>query len=222
MEERLPFFRTLPLFRDMTDGEILRALACFQAREAHTEQAQLTWEYGKGALCGIITQGRVSVQQEDLRGNRFILHDFGPGDILSGSSLAATGVQPYFLALDAGTAVILLQYEDVMNPCCEQGGGCRAHLLILRNIAQALAQREILLLHKVDCLSKRTTREKILAFLHIQAKQHGTRGFLVPYTRQELADLLSVDRSAMCTELTRMQQDGLIRYERKWFELPEE
>ncbi|MDR2686992.1 MAG: helix-turn-helix domain-containing protein [Oscillospiraceae bacterium] len=82
-----------------------------------------------------------------------------------------------------------------------------------------MVRRERLLLHKIDYLSKRTTRDKILSFLAIQAARHGARRFNVPYTRQELADLLAVDRSAMCTELTRMQNDGLIRFERKRFEL---
>jgi len=216
MEERLPLLRALPLFRDMADGEILRALECFHAREIHFDQARIVWDFCQRPLVGVILEGGVTVQQEDLRGNRSVLGGFGPGDYLDGETLSRAGSPPFFLSVQAGMSILLLEREAVMNAC---GEGCRAHLLFLQGIARAMAQRELLLLRKIDCLSKRSTREKVLAYLNIQAALYGARRFNVPYTRQELADLLAVDRSAMCTELTRMQNDGLIRFERKRFEL---
>jgi len=216
MEERLPLLRTLPLFRDMTDEEILRALECFHAKEKVFDQAHIVWELGERRTWGVILEGGVTVQQEDMRGNRSIVSDFGPGDTLDGDTLSMVGAMPFFLSVYAGTAILLLDGEAALAPC---GRACRAHLILLRNAVQFIAQRERLLLYKIDYLSRRTTREKILSYLSIQAARHGARRFNVPYTRQELADLLAVDRSAMCTELTRMQNDGLIRFERKRFEL---
>jgi len=216
MEERLPLLRALPLFRGMTDEEILRALECFHARELRFDRPRIVWEAGGQGHWGVILEGGVTVQQEDTRGNRCLLGEIGPGEFLDGDALAGAGAPPFFFAVHAGTSVLLLEREAVMNPA---GEGGRAHLLFLRNAVQAMARREHLLLHKIDYLSKRTTREKILAFLRIQAARHGARRFNLPYSRQELADLLSVDRSAMCTELSRMQNDGLIRVERKRFEL---
>jgi len=216
MEDRLPLLRTLPLFRDMTDEEILRALECFHAKEKYFDQPRIVWEFGEQRCWGVILEGGVTVQQEDMRGNRSIVSDFGPGDYLDGAFLSMAGVMPFFLSVCAGTLILFLDGEAALAPC---GRACRAHLLLLRNAVQFTARRELLLMHKIDYLSKRTTREKILSYLSIQAARHGTRRFNVPYTRQELADLLAVDRSAMCTELTRMQNDGLIRFERKRFEL---
>jgi CRP-like cAMP-binding protein len=219
MEERLPLLRALPLFRDMTDGEILRTLECFHARELRFDRAQIVWEACGRAHWGVILEGGVTVQQEDQRGNRCLLGEFGPGEFLDGDALAGAGVSPFFVSAHAGTSVLLLEREAPASPLGEGCESHRAHLLFLRNAVQAMVRRERLLLHKIDYLSKRTTRDKILSFLAIQAARHGARRFNVPYTRQELADLLAVDRSAMCTELTRMQNDGLIRFERKRFEL---
>jgi len=220
MEERLPLLHTLPLFRDMTGQEIQRTLECFHAREIRFDQPQIVWEVSEQAYWAVILEGEVTVQQEDMRGNRCLLGEFGPGEFLDGAAFARDGLSPFFFSVRAGTSVLLLEREAATGPsgesCCES---CRAHLLFLRNAVQAMARRELLLLRKIDYLSKRTTREKILSYLSIQAARHGARRFNVPYTRQELADLLAVDRSAMCTELTRMQNDGLIRFERKRFEL---
>ena len=216
MEDRLPLLRALPLFRDMADGEILRVLACFHAREKRFDRARIVWDFCGEPLAGVILEGGATVQQEDLRGNRCIMASFGPGSCLDRDVLSTAGTAPFFLSVEAGTLVLLLERRTVMNPCAEH---CRAHLLLLRNAMQAMAQRELQLLHKIDYLSKRTTREKILAYLNLQAALQGARQLSVPYTRQELADLLAVDRSAMCTELTHMQNDGLIRFERKRFEL---
>jgi len=219
MEEYLPFLRGQALFRGMADDEILRLLACFHARALRFDQARIAWEFGSRPYLGILLEGGLMAQQEDLRGNRTILGDFGPGDFLDSCLMSAIkGAQPFFLSVRAGTAILLLEQQPMLEPC---GEDCRSHLLFLRNGAQAMAWRERHLLHKIEVLSKRTTREKILSYLTIQSALQGARRFNVPYTRQELADFLAVDRSAMCTELTRMQNDGLIRYERKRFELLE-
>jgi len=223
MEERLPFLRSSALFRGMTDGEILRVLECLHAREQRFDQDQIVWDVSGKSVWALVAQGGLIIQQEDLRGNRSILGDFGPGDFLGGNAMGAmAGTLSFFILVRAGTVLILMDSESAMNPCgdsCGGNGGCRAHLLFLRNAAEGLARREMLLLYKIEYLSKRTTREKLLSYLSIQSALQGTRRVHVPCTRQELADFLAVDRSAMCTELTRMQNDGLLRYERKRFEL---
>ena len=220
MEERLPLLRTTVLFRGMADAEILHALECLHARELRFDRDQIIWEPDKQLYWAVVVHGSLLVQQEDLRGNHSILGDFGPGSFLNnGSSYALPGAQPFFFSVCAGTVLLLLERGAAMKPC---NSGCRAHLLLLRNAVCAMEQNQARLLQKIEYLGKRSTREKLLAYLAIQSALQGSRKINVPYTRQELADFLAVDRSAMCTELTRMQHDGLLRYERKRFELLEE
>ena len=218
MEERLPLLRKLPLFRGMTDEEILRALECFHARELRFNCARLLLEPGELPYWGVVLEGSITVLQEDLRGNRTTLGKVCGGDYADGKTLAKAGSlsMPFYIDVQAGTLALLFDRETVMNPV---GEGSRVHALFLRNALEAASQFALELMQKIDYLSRRTTREKLLSFLTIQAAGQGARRFNVPYTRQELADLLAVDRSAMCTELTRMQNDGLIRFDRKRFEI---
>jgi CRP-like cAMP-binding protein len=221
MEKYLTCLRSLPLFQGMTDEQILHLLRCLRAREQHFEKNEIVWEpMNNMPLLCIIVQGGLMILQEDWRGNRTIMGDFGAGDFLGETALGAMdGVLPFFLSVRAKTTLILMDNGVAMNPCPQR---CKAHLYLLRNMVDTLIQKEMRLLYKIEYLSRRTTREKLMAYLTIQSARAGSKRISVPYTRQELADILSVDRSAMCTELTRMQSDGLIRYDRRHFELLEE
>lgn len=216
----MPYLRTLPLFREMTDTDILHILDCTHTREVYFDREQILWEISDQPFWGILAQGTLTLQQEDWHGNRSILGDFGAGEFLdSGALRAMAGTLPFFFSVTEKTTIIVMESQPALNPCDEN---CRAHLLFLRNVVEAMTEKETQLLYKIEYLSKRTTREKLMSYLNIQAARQGSRRIHVPYTRQELADLLGVDRSAMCTELTHMQNDGLIRYERKRFELLQE
>jgi len=215
MEAHLPLLREIPLFAGMADEEILRVLTCLRARELRFDRAQLACELDEQPFLGVVIEGGLMAHQADLRGNRSILGDYGPGDFLDGAARAEEST-PLYYSVRAHTAVILLENGAAMAPCQEC---CRAHLLFLRNVARAMALEKANLLRKLEHLSKRSTREKIVSYLETQSALQGTRKVHVPYTRQELADILAVDRSAMCSALTSMQKDGVLRYERKRFEL---
>jgi len=214
MEKHLPALRKQALFRGMADGEILRVLACLHAREAQFDRARTVWE--AGSRWAVVAAGGLRALLDGGQGSRTILGDYGPGDLLSTGAVA--GALPLRFDVRAGTVLLLLDGGAMAEPCEE---GCRAHLLFLRNAAQALAGREEALLYKIEYLSKRSTREKIMNYLAQQTALQGTRKVNVPYSRQELADFLAVDRSAMCSELSRMQAEGVIRFERKRFEVRE-
>jgi CRP-like cAMP-binding protein len=208
----------LQLFAALGEDEILWLLQRMQASELHFEKEQVILEPAKHLPCfSILVQGQTLLMQEDLRGNRSILGGSCPGDVFfCNAFVTVDGLLPYTLHVHAKTVLILFDYEAAMTPGEEY---CAAHAVFMRNLTQVLVQKQARLLHKVEYLSKRTTREKLLSYLAVQAARQGSRKILVPYTRQELADFLSVDRSAMCTELGRMQSDGLIHYDRHRFEL---
>ena len=211
MEKHLPALRKQALFRGMADGEVLRVLDCLHAREELFDRARTAWELG--SRWGIVAAGGLRALLDDGQGNRTILGDYGPGDLLRAGE---PGALPLRFDVRAGTVLLLLDGEAMAEPCEE---GCRAHLLFLRNVTQAMAGREEALLYKIEYLSKRSTRDKIVNYLAQQTALQGTRKVNVPYSRQELADFLAVDRSAMCSELSRMQAEGVIRFERKRFEV---
>jgi CRP-like cAMP-binding protein len=90
---------------------------------------------------------------------------------------------------------------------------------VIENLLTIVAERNLLYERKCGHLSHRTTREKLLSFLSEQSAEQKSAVFTIPFNRQELADYLSVDRSAMSAELSRMQADGLLRYEKSKFHL---
>jgi CRP-like cAMP-binding protein len=71
----------------------------------------------------------------------------------------------------------------------------------------------------MEHITKRTTREKLLSYLSEQSRLHGSREFSVPFDRQGLADYLSVERSALSAEMSRLKSEGVINYRKSHFEL---
>jgi CRP-like cAMP-binding protein len=90
---------------------------------------------------------------------------------------------------------------------------------LIKNLVKDLAQKNILLMRKMEYITRRTTREKLLAYLSFQAQQSKSDTFKIPYNRQELADYLSIDRSAMSSELGRMRTEGILRCNKNNFVL---
>lgn len=112
--------------------------------------------------------------------------------------------------------VLLMDVERVLSRCTNS---CAFHARLTENLFALLAEKNRILARKVDYLAQRTTRQRLLAYLSEQAQRAGSAEFTIPFNRQQLADFLSVERSAMSAELSRMQAEGLIETERSWFHL---
>mgnify|MGYP002518934352 CR=1 FL=1 len=87
------------------------------------------------------------------------------------------------------------------------------------NLMKNLADKNIMFHQKIEITSKRSTREKLLAYLNLQAKHHGCRSFTIPYDRQELADYLEVDRSGLSAEISKLRREGVLTSDRTHFTL---
>jgi len=230
MEQHLAFLGSLPLFRGMEETEILRLLQGLNASELRFAKQEIIWEpFRRPPYLCVVVEGCFQMMREDWRGNRSITDCFLPGDLISetpalfppgdlSNESPAEGLLPFYYTVKAGTAAIIFSYDAGFIPPEEALRDVA--MVFLRNLADALIRKETRLLYKIEYLSRRTTREKLMSYLMVQAAlQGGGRRVTVEFTRQELADFLSVDRSAMCTELARMQKDGLIRFDKREFEL---
>ena len=112
--------------------------------------------------------------------------------------------------------IMFMDCGKVIRTCSRS---CPFHGTLISNLLRIVSEKALFLNRKIDFLSKRSTREKLLAFLSSQAKQAGKSDFTIPFNRQELADFLCVERSAMSAELSQMKRDGLIDYDRSRFRL---
>jgi CRP-like cAMP-binding protein len=166
---------------------------------------------------GLILSGSVHIVSEDFWGRKDILSQLGPGELFAESySCAQADRLPMSVLAVENTDVMLLSCRKIITTCTS---ACSFHAQLIANMLQIISNKNILLMQKIEQLSKRTTREKLLAYLSAEAQKAGRSQFEIPFSRQEMADYLAVDRSAMSTELGKMREEGLVDYDRNRFEL---
>ena len=186
------------LFDGIEGEELEKMLKCLSARRVKMERGQTLFAEGEAAgQVGVVLSGAVQIRQTDLFGNQTILAHLTEGGIF-GEAFACAGVARYpvdAVCQSAGEALLL---ERVPSPCAQP---CPAHSRLVGNMITVLAEKNVRLMDKNRILSRRSTREKLLAYLDIQAR----------FSRQELADYLCVERSAMTVELMKLDREGLIR-----------
>ena len=117
---------------------------------------------------------------------------------------------------DEPTTVLFMNIATFTKVC---KNSCSFHKNLIENMLKEVSKKNLELTRKIQHTSQRTTREKLLSYLSEQAQKHKSASFSIGFNRQELADYLSVDRSAMSLELSKMQKDGLIKYDKFHFTL---
>ncbi len=206
------------LFQGMEENEIEAMLKCLSA---------VSKTYGKGEFIfhvtdeinsvGIVLSGSITIEKEDFWGNRRIIEKAVPG-ALFGESYACIKGEPLMVSVKAeeNTKVLFLNITRVLTVC---SSACRFHTGLIRNLLQVLAYKNLNLTVQIDHITQKTIRERILSYLNYQVLKQGCYSFEIPFNRQQLADYLSADRSALSNELSKMRKEGLIRYKKNHFEI---
>ena len=166
---------------------------------------------------GIIISGAVDMVKEDLWGNKTMLVRMRK-DEMFGETFACgsdnLSVVTFLVSEDA--RILFIPFDRVMHSCTM---ACRFHHRLIENMVRIIANKNRDLMRKVEVISKRTIRERLLSYLSIQAQVHQSRYFEIPLGRLELAEYLCVDRSALTRELAKMKEDGLIDYDHNCFRM---
>ncbi len=206
------------LFEGMEPQEIETLVSCLRPVQRTYHKNEVIWQEGDRVhTVGLVVQGKVLILRDDFWGNRSILGE-AAADGLFGESYACAPGQPITVGVLAAEdcTIVFLEIAQALAVC---GQVCSFHLRLIQNLMQILAQKNLMLSRKIDHISRRSTREKLLAFLSYHAQEQGSATFDIPFNRQELADYLSVDRSALSQELGRMKRDGLVDFTRSHFTL---
>jgi CRP-like cAMP-binding protein len=208
-----------PLFDGLSPADIEKVLPCLSPRRKKYEKGAFVYTAGDevGAV-GIVLSGAVHILREDLWGKRTILMRLGPGKLFGEAFACAGGAHKLEVSVEAAekTEALFINYEKIVGRCAS---ACSFHNALVANLVASLARRNIMLMHKMEHLSKKTTREKLLSYLSARARQNKSPEFEIPFNRQELADYLSVERSAMSAELSRMRREGLLDFKKNRFKL---
>lgn len=220
MEHHLPLIGRSPLFANIDAADLAPMLQCLGARKRTFPKGSYLFRVGdRTTAMGIMLEGSVRLEKEDYWGNRTILASFGPGQSFAEVYACEPGLPLDLNVVAAEDALVLLMDVRRVTSLCP--ASCAFHARLVRNLLGIVARRAHALTRKIEHTSQRTTRAKLLSYLSDQAKAAEASRFAIPFDRQELADYLSVDRSAMCAELSRMRKEGIIDFHKNVFELGE-
>ncbi len=217
MERYAPVLAGLPLLAGIPEAERAGVLRRLGARtQRFPKGAFLLLAGDEARWMGVVLEGGAQVLREDYLGRRSILASLAPGDLFAETFvLAGAPAMPVSVEATAPCVALFLDYMPVLR------GTQPADSRLLANLLGMTARKNMHLNERLSLLEKRTIRERLQAYLSIQAQRSGSRRFAIPFDRQQLADYLSVDRSALSAELSKMRAEGLLETDRSAFCLPE-
>lgn len=218
MKKYLNILRKNCLFTGIDENDLENMLGCLSANVKSFSKNEIIYMAGnKISKVGIVVDGRVHLVKEDILGNRNIIAQIDIGQMF-GEAFACAGTDnlPISVMASVNCTVMFIDYKKVITTC---NNSCTFHHRLLENMLNILAMKNILLNNKIEHISKRTIREKVLSYLLEQAQQQGKTSFKIPFNRQELADYLCVDRSALSNELSKLRDEGKIEFNRCEFSI---
>lgn len=203
------------LFSGIEGAERESLMECLQAVSRRYKKGDIVLAAGDKPAVGLVREGAVQVIAEDPMGNRTIIGRMDAGDMF-GEAFACAGAEkmPFSVEAAADCEILLIDVARIVVTC---PAACPFHTRLIENLMAVLARKNILLGAKIRHLSRRSTREKLLSYLSDRAREAGAREFYVPFNRQEMADYLCVDRSAMSAELSKLKAEGILDYNKNHF-----
>jgi CRP-like cAMP-binding protein len=205
------------LFKNVDTKDLPMLLSCLQPRTEVFPKSQVILQEGERIKeLGIILSGSIQLVRNDFWGNRTLVARFTEGDLFA-ETLACTGDSSEInVVAETDTSVMFLGIQRIITSCSKN---CVFHNSIIENMVAILAEKNQGLMKKMSHLTKRSTREKLLSYLSEESLKANSRFFRIPFDRQQLADYLCVERSAMSNELSKMRSEGLLEYNKNEFTL---
>ncbi len=218
MKKYFDILRKCSLFDTIEDQNLIAMLSCLGAKRAEFDKKYTIFTEGTPAkYFGILLSGAAQIIRHDYYGNRSIVSGIVPGELF-GEAFACARAQalPVSVVANEPCEVLLIDSTHVLHTC---SNGCDFHRRMIYNLMRDLALKNIMVYSKLEITGKRTTREKILAYLSLVEKQKGSAEFDIPFDRQELADYLEVDRSGLSAEISKLRREGVIECRKNHFVL---
>ncbi|MBQ8322296.1 MAG: Crp/Fnr family transcriptional regulator [Clostridia bacterium] len=218
MKKHIEILKKCPLFEGIYEENLIRMLGCLGARVEHFGKKYTIFSEGAPArLIGIMLNGTAQITQVDYYGNRSLLGNVQPSEIF-GEAFACASVPslPISVIANEDADVMLIDCSHILHVC---ENACGFHHKLIYNLMKDLAEKTIMLHQRSEITSRRTTREKLIAYLMMMAKKTGKSSFDIPFDRQELADYLEVDRSGLSSEISKLRAEGVIESYKNSFKL---
>ena len=218
MDKYTDVLKNTKLFAGVGEEEIGTMLDCLGAALRQYKKGDYVYRAGEYVhSLTVLVEGSLHIQKDDYWGNRAIL-----GDVAVGEMFGEAYVSPDSGALLNDVVAVedsAVLFFDIQRILTVGPSGCKVHCLTVKNLFFAISEKNRKLVSKLGHISNRTTREKLLSYLSDEAQRSRSASFSIPFNRQQLADFLSVDRSAMSNELGKMRKEGLIEFHKNQFTL---
>ena len=218
MKKYIEILKQTQLFAGIKDNELSSMLDCLQATIKTYKKGEYIFREGDYIdKITILVQGKLIIQKDDFWGNRSIVSAIRIGEMF-GEAYATpdSGAILNDVIAEECSTVISFNIYKLLTMC---PSSCRFHSIVIQNLFFAISEKNRKLVQKIGYMSNRSTRAKLLSYLSDEAKKQRSNNFTIPFNRQQLADFLSVDRSAMSKELCKMRDEGLILFDKNRFRL---
>lgn len=216
------------IFSGIDEGDMEELLAFLEARMERYEKDSLVYHMGDTTeRMGIVLSGGINILRTDLWGRQSILDHVAVGEVF-GETYACLGGEP--LMVDAAAAceteILFLRIRKLLTEAPENDrtaketpSGEYARRRLLQNMLYVMTGKNLNLARKINHITPRSIRGRIESYLSGEALRRKSVDFDIPFNRQQMADYLLVDRSALSAELSRMQEEGLLTFHKNHFHL---
>ena len=218
MKEFFPVLHTAALFSGISDDELAVMLSYLGARiDTFPKGSRLLRAGEQVEEVGLVLAGSTLIVQEDIWGNRNILSKAGPGQTFAAAFACAPGSRlNVSVVAEAPVTAMFLNVKRILTVC---PSACTHHSQIIRNLLGELAGKNLRFSEKLTHMGQRTTRAKLMSYFSAEAQRLGKYEFDIPFSRQQLADYLGVERSGLSLELGKMRGEGLLDFHKSHFVL---
>lgn len=218
MKKYVSVLKNTQLFAGVGQEEIAAMLDCLKAKIKYYKKGEYVLHQGEHLnYIMMLAEGLLHIQKDDYWGNRSIVNSIGVGEMFGEAYVAPeSGALLNDVVAVEDSAVIFFDVRKIVTTCSY---ACHFHSMVVQNLFFAISEKNKKLVQKIGHMSKRSTREKLISYLSEEAKKQNSGTFTIPFNRQQLADFLCVDRSAMSNELCKMRDEGLLSFEKNRFSL---
>jgi CRP-like cAMP-binding protein len=218
MQEYIDKLKGMPLFEGISDDDLAPMLKCLGSyTRTYSNNEIIFLESNEILSVGVVLSGTVHMIKDDSLGNTALFSYIREGELFGETFACGTKLKARVsFQATAATSVLFLPFDKILHSCTMS---CVFHHRLVENMVRLISEKNIMLMDKIDITSQKTLRSKILCYLSIQAERSGGSRLTIPLDRNELAEYLCADRSAVSRELSAMARDGLIEYNKNKFHI---
>lgn len=215
MEKYILTLKNCELFNDIELNGLLALIHCLNGQIKKYKKGEFVFQAGEcSQSSGILVTGKLQVVEYDYNGNRSIISTIESLQLFKEAYSFCNKNIPIFIEASEDSVILLINSLKISTPC---HNACKIHNTLINNLVKILSTKNINLNQKIQCLSKRTIKEKLLNYLSAESQKNNSKEFYIPYDRQQLADYLCIERSAMSFEIGKLCKERIIETKKNYF-----